>query len=120
MVVSTDTAIVRTCCHASLRLVESAPAPCTTATIEPGQCGTEGIASLEPADLSHGATESGLIIAHRLSTVIDADQILVREDGCVVEQGRDHQLLARGATTPRCGRATGPPAVTAQWPDVTS
>jgi hypothetical protein len=87
MVVSTDTAIVRTCCHASLRLVESAPAPCTTATIEPGQCGTEGIASLEPADLSHGATESGLIIAHRLSTVIDADQILVREDGCVVEQG---------------------------------
>jgi ABC-type glutathione transport system ATPase component len=37
-----------------------------------------------------------LIIAHWLSTVVDADQILVLEDGRVVEQGRYHQLLARG------------------------
>jgi ATP-binding cassette, subfamily B, heavy metal transporter len=28
--------------------------------------------------------------------VVDADQILVLEDGRVVEQGRHHQLLARG------------------------
>ena len=34
-----------------------------------------------------------LMIAHRLSTVVDADQILVIEDGQVVEQGRHHDLL---------------------------
>src|SRR5262245_64875920 len=37
-----------------------------------------------------------LIIAHRLSTVVDVDQIMVLEDGRVVEQGRHHQPLARG------------------------
>ncbi len=38
---------------------------------------------------------TSLVIAHRLSTVRDADLILVIEDGRVVEQGRHDALLAR-------------------------
>jgi len=37
-----------------------------------------------------------LIIAHRLSTVIDADEILVLEQGRVMERGRHDDLLAKG------------------------
>jgi ATP-binding cassette subfamily B protein len=37
-----------------------------------------------------------LMIAHRLSTVVDADQILVLEAGHIVERGDHHELLARG------------------------
>ncbi|KOF54003.1 metal ABC transporter permease [Achromobacter sp. DMS1] len=39
---------------------------------------------------------STLIIAHRLSTVADADEILVLAEGRIVERGRHAQLLARG------------------------
>ncbi len=42
------------------------------------------------------ADRTTLMIAHRLSTVIDADEILVLEDGRVVERGRHGELLARG------------------------
>jgi ATP-binding cassette subfamily B protein len=37
-----------------------------------------------------------LAIAHRLSTVADADEILVLEDGCIRERGRHPELLAQG------------------------
>ena len=37
-----------------------------------------------------------LVIAHRLSTVVEADQILVLEAGEVVERGRHAELLALG------------------------
>jgi ATP-binding cassette, subfamily B, heavy metal transporter len=36
-----------------------------------------------------------LVIAHRLSTVVDADEIIVLEDGLVAERGTHAALLAR-------------------------
>lgn len=45
-------------------------------------------------ELAQGKT--ALVIAHRLSTVVDADEILVLEAGVIVERGRHRELVARG------------------------
>ncbi|MCH8197097.1 MAG: ABC transporter ATP-binding protein/permease [Proteobacteria bacterium] len=42
------------------------------------------------------AERTTVIIAHRLSTVVEADEIIVLEDGSVVERGRHAELLAKG------------------------
>ena len=42
------------------------------------------------------AGRTSLVIAHRLSTVRDADQILVVREGRIVERGRHEELLAAG------------------------
>ena len=42
------------------------------------------------------AGRTALVIAHRLSTVRGADQILVVEDGRIVERGKHAELLGRG------------------------
>lgn len=39
---------------------------------------------------------TAVIIAHRLSTVMIADRVLVVDDGRVVEDGAPHELIARG------------------------
>ena len=56
----------------------------------------------ENEQLVHAALQSALkgrtsiVIAHRLSTVRDADQILVIEKGSIVERGKHDELVAKG------------------------
>ena len=56
---------------------------------------------IEAAIRSVARDRTTLVIAHRLSTVVDADEILVLVDGRVAERGTHAALLARGGTYAR-------------------
>jgi ATP-binding cassette subfamily B protein len=55
---------------------------------------TEQAIQAELEQIARGRTT--LVIAHRLSTVMDANQILVMDAGRIVERGTHRELLARG------------------------
>ena len=57
---------------------------------------SEAAVQLALATALEGRTS--LVIAHRLSTVREADMILVLDRGRIVERGRHDELLARGGT----------------------
>jgi ATP-binding cassette, subfamily B, bacterial MsbA len=70
---------------------------------------SEALVQAGLAELKAGRTT--LVIAHRLSTVRNADLIVVLEGGRMVEQGNHEQLLAHGTVYPRLldrGGADGP------------
>ena len=39
---------------------------------------------------------TSFIVAHRLSTIRNADEILVMKDGNIIEQGTHHELMEKG------------------------
>ncbi|WP_334195050.1 ABCB family ABC transporter ATP-binding protein/permease [Pararhodobacter sp.] len=51
---------------------------------------------IQEALAAAGSGRTVITIAHRLSTVVDADRIVVLEEGAVVEEGSHAALMARG------------------------
>jgi subfamily B ATP-binding cassette protein MsbA len=56
---------------------------------------SESEAMIQDGLRSLRAGRTTFVIAHRLSTIVSADQILVLEQGQIVERGRHQELLAR-------------------------
>ena len=57
---------------------------------------SENEALVQNALASALAGRTSIVIAHRLSTIVHADQILVLENGKIVESGKHDELVAKG------------------------
>jgi ATP-binding cassette subfamily B protein len=57
---------------------------------------SENEALVQEALKSALADRTSIVIAHRLSTIVHADQILVLEDGQIIESGKHEELVAKG------------------------
>ena len=57
---------------------------------------SESEAQIQEALATALAGRTSIVIAHRLSTIAAADQILVLDQGRIVERGRHDELLAAG------------------------
>jgi ATP-binding cassette subfamily B protein len=60
------------------------------------QLDSENEAAIQRALAEAMAGRTSIVIAHRLSTITAADQILVVDEGQVVERGTHVELIARG------------------------
>jgi ATP-binding cassette, subfamily C, bacterial len=58
------------------------------------EAGSAGARLLEQAATSALAGRTSLVVVHRLTQAVDADQIIVLENGQVTESGRHHDLVA--------------------------
>ena len=70
---------------------------------------SESEAAVQRALRTALAGRTSLVIAHRLSTVREADQLLVVDDGRIVERGTHASCWPRTGSTPSC---TGPSSPT--------
>ena len=65
------------------------------------QLDSESEALVQKALTNLMSQRTTLVIAHRLSTVVNADRIVVMEEGKIVDQGSHQDLLERGGTYKR-------------------